>query len=338
MADIYYNKQYINTADKKAVYDALNENLITGGKKVKIFEDKLKKFLNVKYVKTCINGTAGLHMAYEAINLKKNDVIVMPIINFIAAYNMATLYQAKIYFADVNSLTGQMTTDTLLECIKKNKIKKIRAVVTMYMGGYPENVKKFYELKKKYNFLLIEDACHAFGASYNKVKVGSCKHSDLCVFSFHPVKSITTGEGGAITTNNKNFFNRFNKFGSHNIDRNFKYWDYDIKKLGFNYRLSDLNCALGISQLNKIGFFIKQRSKIYSIYQKSFQNLSAVITLPKYNFLNKASYHLFIVKINFKYLKSSKDELINFLNSKKIYPQFHYKPITEFNFFKKKII
>ena len=338
MAKIYYNKQYIDSNDKKAVVGALSNDLITGGKHVQNFEKNLKNFLDVRYAKTCINGTAALHMAYEAIKLKKNDVVIMPVINFIAAYNMASLYKAKIYFADVDRLTGQMTPQHLISCIKRNSLKNIKAVVTMYMGGFPENSIKFFKLKKKYNFILIEDACHAFGASYKlkdkNIKIGSCKHSDLSTFSFHPVKSITTGEGGLVTTNNKSFFNRIKKFGTHNITRGKKYWEYEISSLGFNYRLSDLNCALGMSQLKKINFFIKKRRKICKIYQKHFKDLKNVLSFPKYDTFDNSSYHLFIAKINFKYLKKKKSELIRYLNSKKIFPQFHYKPLTEFKIIK----
>ena len=149
MAKIYYNKQYIDSNDKKAVVGALSNDLITGGKHVQNFEKNLKNFLDVRYAKTCINGTAALHMAYEAIKLKKNDVVIMPVINFIAAYNMASLYKAKIYFADVDHLTGQMTPQHLISCIKRNSLKNIKAVVTMYMGGFPENSIKFFKLKKK---------------------------------------------------------------------------------------------------------------------------------------------------------------------------------------------
>ena len=177
MANIYYNRQYIDSKDKQAVMKALNEDLITGGKNVRDFELKLKKNLNVKFAKSCINGTAALHMAYEAINLKKNDVLIMPVINFVAAYNMASLYGAKVFFADVDYLTGQMTPESLTDCIKKNKLRKIKAIITMYMGGYPENAIKFFQLKKRYNFLIIEDACHAFGASYDnankKIRIAS---------------------------------------------------------------------------------------------------------------------------------------------------------------------
>ena len=148
----------------------------------------------------------------------------------------------------------------------------------MYHGGYPENVKKFYDIKKKYNFLIIEDACHALGSEYefkNKsFKIGSCKHSDISTFSLHPLKSITSGEGGIITTNNSKISKNIKLFRSHGISRNKKeHWKYDVIKHGFNYRLSDINCALGLSQLKKINFFLHKRKKIYKRYISELQNI-----------------------------------------------------------------
>ena len=180
----------------------------------------------------------------------------MPAVNFIAAYSMASLLGAKIYLADVNPSTGQMTPKTLMECIKRFKLKKIKVILTMYMGGFPENILEFYKIKKKYKSILIEDACHAFGAQYSinnkNYKIGSCSHSDISTFSLHPLKPITTGEGGILSTNNKKFYNIAKTLRSHGIIKNKKkHWDYNVTNLGFNYRISDINCALGISQLKK---------------------------------------------------------------------------------------
>ena len=223
MKIIPYGRQYIDREDIRLVTKALKEDLITTGRYVKKFENKISRFLNVKYAASCNSGTSALHLALMAINLKTDDVIIMPAINFIAVYNMAKLMDAKIFLADVDPLTGQMTPKTLLECIKKNKLKKIKAIITMYLGGYPENIVEFYNIKKKLNCYLIEDACHALGAKYlfkkKYLSIGSCKHSDISTFSLHPVKSISTGEGGLITTNNKFFYNRIVSLRSHGIDK-----------------------------------------------------------------------------------------------------------------------
>jgi dTDP-4-amino-4,6-dideoxygalactose transaminase len=341
MKTIPYGRQYIDSNDIRIVSKALKEDLITTGRYVKKFEHEISDFLKVKYTASCNSGTSALHLALLAIGLEKNDVVIMPAINFIAVYNMARLMNAKIYLADVDPLTGQMTPEKLLECIKNNKLKKIKAIVTMYLGGYPENIIEFYNLKKKFNCYLIEDACHALGAKYlyNKkyFAIGSCRHSDIATFSLHPVKTFTTGEGGLVVTNNKILYERMYTLRSHGIfkDKNF-HWKYNINNPGFNYRLSDINCALGSSQLKKINRFINYRKKIFNIYQISLRKISNLVSLPSYR-KNKFSYHLFLISINFKVLKSTKDKLLKFFKKNNILCQYHYIPIYKFKLFNQKI-
>jgi dTDP-4-amino-4,6-dideoxygalactose transaminase len=341
MKTIPYGRQYINNSDIKLVASALKENFITTGDYVKKFENDIKNKLGSKFALTCSSGTSGLHLAFKAIDLNKNDIIVMPAINFVAAYNMSKISGAKIFLADVDKFSGQMTPDTLLACIKKNKLKKIKAILTMYMGGFPENVVEFYKIKKKYRCFLIEDACHALGSKYEHnskdIYIGSCKHSDIAVFSFHPVKTITTGEGGLVTTNNKIIYQRILELRSHGIIRDKKnyHWKYDIHEPGFNYRLSDINCALGISQLKKINSFISYRSKIFRYYKKNLEKFK-IIKFPKYNNKNYPSYHLFLISINFRKIKSTKDKLLFFLKNKNIIAQYHYIPLYKLTFFGEK--
>ena len=341
MDKIPYNRQFISSSDVKAVSSSLKMNLITTGPYVSKFENNLKKRLSVKYAVSCNSGTAALHLALMSINLKKNDIIIMPAINFIAAYSMARLMNAKIFLADVDPLTGQMTPKTLLDCIKNNKLKKIKAIVTMYLGGYPENVVEFYKIKKKINCYLIEDACHAMGAKYfykNKyLNVGCCYHSDISTFSLHPVKTITAGEGGIITTNSKNIFNKIISLRSHGInkDKNF-YWKYDITEAGFNYRLSDINCALALSQLKKIKRFIDYRKKIFNFYRKSFKKFNNFVNFSNFS-RSKPCYHLFLISINFNKIDTTKDKFLNFLKKKDIFCQYHYIPIYKFKLFNQKL-
>jgi dTDP-4-amino-4,6-dideoxygalactose transaminase len=340
MKTIPYGRQYINSQDIKFVSKALKEDLITTGNYVKKFEKNISKFLKVKFATSCSSGTSAIHLAFMAIDLKKEDIVIMPAINFIAAYNMARLMNAKIFLADVDPLTGQMTPQTLLETIKRNKLKKIKAIITMYLGGYPENVVEFYNIKKKFNCYLIEDACHALGAKYfhNKkyLSIGCCKHSDISTFSLHPVKTITSGEGGLVTTNNKFFYRKILSLRSHGInkDKNF-HWKYDLSRSGFNYRLSDINCALGIGQLKKIDKFINYRRKIFNNYNSGLNGISNYLTLPLEN-SNKPSYHLFLISINFTEIGSTKDKLLKFLKKNNIFCQYHYIPIYKFKLFAKK--
>ena len=343
MIKIPYGRQYIDKSDSLIVRNSLNENLITTGKYVKKFEEKLSNFFKVRNAITCNSGTAALHLAFMAINLKKNDVVVMPAVNFISAYNMCRQLGAKVYLADVDKTTGQMTPNSLLDCIKDNKIKKIKFILTMYLGGYPENILEFYKIKKKFNCLLIEDACHAFGAQYkyeNKfIKIGSCKHSDISTFSLHPLKPITTGEGGIITTNNNKIAIKIRNLRSHGIIKNHKFhWQYNIIEPGYNYRLSDINSALGISQLRKIKYFLSQRKKIYNHYKLELNDFKNIINFPNYNIINNPSYHLVLININFKKLKKNKDLFLRYLNKKNIICQFHYIPIYKFSLHKNKKI
>ena len=339
---IPYGKQFIDKSDKKLVIKSLSNNLITTGPFVEKFENQLKRYFKSKHSYVCSSGTAAIHLAMMSINLKKNDVILMPAINFIASYNLAKVMQLRVFLVDVDERTGQITPDTVLDCIKKNKLKKIQALVVMYQGGYPENSSKFYEIKKKYNFVLIEDACHAFGGKYkykNKFfKVGSCNHSDISTFSMHPVKTITSGEGGIITTNSSKIANNIKLLRSHGIQRNKnKYWKYDVLTHGLNYRLSDINCALGLSQLKKIDFFLKKRKIIYEKYIKNFKDFSPYLILPKYSKTIRSSYHLFIINIMFHKIKKNKDHFLRYLNKNNILGQYHYIPIYKFSSYGEKI-
>ena len=332
MQKIYYGRQQIDQKDINFVSKALKNNLITSGSLVSKFENRISKYLKVKNTVVCNSGTSAIHLAFDAINLKKNDVIIMPAINFISSYNMAKLYNAKIYLCDVNPYTGLVTPETILDCIKKYKIRKIKCILTMHLGGIIEHPEEFFHLKKKYKCFLIEDACHAFGTTYKvknkKYMVGSCKHSDIACFSFHPIKTITTGEGGAITTNNKNFYQRSIKFRSHNIKK-INFQSYNIDRLGFKYRLSDINCALGISQLSKIKKFLLKRSKIRNYYKKNLFSLKSKVKIIENSKLSQNSNHLLIVQLtDYK----AKKKLTKFFSSNNIFVQYHYIPIYRFKF------
>ena len=341
MKYIPYGRQFINNSDKKYLLNSLSNDLITTGPYVKKFEYNLKKYLKCKYSYVCSSGTAAIHLAFLAADLKKDDVILMPAINFIASYNLSKIMKLKVFLVDVDNRTGQMTPEKVLECINKNNLKKIDALLTMYLGGYPENLFSFHNLKKKYNFLLIEDACHALGSQYkfkkNFFKIGSCKHADISTFSMHPLKTITSGEGGIITTNNTKISKNIELFRSHGILKKKKHWQYDIKANGLNYRLSDINCAIGLSQLKKINFFIKERKKIYNKYTKAFKNFNENLMLPKYSKDIKPSFHLFIININFKKLKKNKDHFLKYLIKNRIIAQQHYIPIYKFSIYNDKV-
>jgi dTDP-4-amino-4,6-dideoxygalactose transaminase len=341
MKNIPYGKQFIDSHDIKSVSKAMMQDLITTGTYVQKFESEISKLLKVKFALSCNSGTSAIHLAFLSINLNKDDIVLMPAVNFIASYNLAKTMGAKVFLVDVDPFTGQITPESLLKCIKINKIKKIKAIVTMYLGGYPENVIEFYKIKKKLNCFLIEDACHALGAQYyfkNKnLFIGSCKHSDISTFSLHPVKTITSGEGGILTTNNKNIFNKAKLFRSHGIKKSSFHWEYKVLFHGYNYRLSDINCALAVSQIKKMKIFINLRKKVYSFYHNQLSHLSNFFLFPKYNNKNKPSYHLFL--INFKKNTYNKSFFLKKMLKTNIICQYHYKPIFLFkNIFNEKFL
>lgn len=344
---IPYGRQKIFRSDFIEIQKALKSNLLSAGEYVNKFEKLFSEYTNSKYVLSCTSGTAAIHLALESINLKKNDNIIIPAVNFIAAANLSKKLQANIYLADVDELTGKMRPVDLINCINKFKLKKLKAFFIMHNGGNPEHIKEFYSIKKKINAFLIEDACHALGASYNltqdkNFKVGSCKYSDITVFSLHPLKSITTGEGGIVTTSNREIFNKLQLLRNHGIKRKKNtqkkyYWSYDVLIPGYNYRLSDLNCALGFSQLKNINKLIRKRREIAMYYSKKFSNLKNIIKIPDLKKNINSAWHLYIINIDFDKLKINKQNLINKLYNKKIIVQVHYIPTFLQTVFKKKI-
>ena len=327
-------KHFLDNNDIKEVVKTLKSNFLSQGPSILKFEELFKKKLKSKFSLACNSGTSALYLAMQSIDLKKNDVIILPSVNFIAAVNIARLFQANFFLADVDSSTGQLSTEGILKCIKNNKIKKVKAIINMYLSGNLREIINFYKLKKKLNCYLIEDACHALGSSYKykkeKINIGSCKHSDICTFSFHPLKTITTGEGGMFLTNNKKFFDKASLFRSHGIKKTEKHWKYDVLSVGLNFRMSNINASLGISQFKKIEKFISIRKKIFELYFKNLHNYRDVIKILETEKNTFSSNHLVIANIDFSKLKIKKDDFIKKLMKEKILIHYHYIP--NFNF------
>ena len=254
---------------------------------------------------------------------------------------MAKLLGAKVYLADVDKYTGQMRPEDIEDCCKKFGIKNFNVLIIMYNGGYPQNAEKFKSLKKKYNCFIVEDACHALGSTYRykKIyyKVGSCKHSDICTFSLHPLKTITTGEGGITTTNNKILFEKMKLIRSLGIKRfSNKHWEYNVTLKGLNFRLTDFQSALGLSQLKKINKFILKRKKISLKYDKEIKKIKQIV-LPNLDNNYRSSYHLFIIHLQ-KQNKKLKEKMIKFMLKNRVMLQYHYIPIYKFKVFEGKYI
>ena len=339
MKQIGYGGQFLDSLDISAVKKSLKNKLITSGNSVIKFESEINNYLKCKFSTVSKSGTSAKFLALKAINVKKKDVVLMPSVNFISSYNVTKILGAKTVLVDVDKFTGQITPEKVIESCKKNKIKRFKALIVMYNGGYPLNANNYLGLKKRFNCFVIEDACHALGASYksqNKfIKVGSCKHSDICTFSLHPLKTITTGEGGIVTTNNQKLDRVIKALRSHGIVRNpKKHWVYDIGNNSLNFRLTDFQCELGISQLKKISKFVNRRKKIAKIYEKKLQKLQRFLNF-KFAYVNyNSSYHLLLVNLKKPNLKL-KEKLLKFMSKKKITLQYHYIPIYKFFIYKK---
>jgi dTDP-4-amino-4,6-dideoxygalactose transaminase len=341
MKKIPYGKQHIDKKDIDYVSAVLKKDKITSGEEVEKFEKKINNYLKCSYSTTCNSGTSAIFLAMQAIELKKNDIIIMPSVNFTASYNVAKMLGAKVYLADIDKITGQMSPKNVEDCCKKFNLKSIKAILIMYNGGYPENAENFVKLKYKFKSFLIEDACHALGAEYNlknkRYKVGCCKHSDISTFSLHPLKTITTGEGGIVTTNLKHLDEKIKKLRSLGIKKNIdKHWSYDVLYNGLNFRLNDFQCALGISQLNKISSFIKLRTKISKKYDKELKNIDQ-ISILNHSDKYKSSHHLYLIHLKEKNFKL-KEKLIRYMLTNNIILQYHYIPIYKFKNFKGKYI
>lgn len=326
---IPYGKQNITQDDIDAVVETLKSDYLTTGPKVKEFEDALAKFSDVKYCVAVSNGTTALHLA-SLVLLNKGDKVLTTPNSFLATSNSILYVGAKPIFVDITK-DGNIDLDLCEEELKKDST--IKAIYAVAFSGNPLNQNKLKYLKERYKVAILEDCAHAIGATYNGVKAGSCANSDISIFSFHPVKHITTAEGGAITTNSKEIYEKLLILRAHGMVKtpDMKPWEYEMRELGHNYRITDIQCALGLSQLNKLESFIARRKEIAKTYDSAFKN---TIIKPLYTFDSNSSYHLYVVLVDFTKLNVSKEELFIQLREKGIGIQLHYIPINKQPYYK----
>ncbi|RXJ95493.1 UDP-4-amino-4,6-dideoxy-N-acetyl-beta-L-altrosamine transaminase [Arcobacter sp. AHV-9/2010] len=326
---IPYGKQSIDEDDINSVVEVLKSDFLTTGPKIKEFEDELCKYTNAKYCVALANGTAALHLA-SLVLLNKGDKVLTTANSFLATSNSILYVEAQPIFVDICE-DGNIDLHLCEEELKKDS--SIKAIYVVHFSGNPVNQKKLKYLKETYNIKILEDCAHSLGASFGNIKAGSCENSDCSILSFHPVKHITTGEGGAITTNSKELYEKLLELRAHGIKRlpEVAPWYYEMHSLGYNYRITDMQCALGISQLKKLDSFVKRRRELALKYDKSF--LNSVIK-PLYSFDANSSYHLFVVKVDFSNLSISKIELFDKMREKNIGLQLHYIPINKQPYYK----
>ena len=345
---IPYGRHHIDGEDIKSVIKVLKSDNLTQGPLISAFENAISKYVGVKYSVVVASCTAGLHLASIVSKLKKGKKLLTSPITFVATANSSLYCGAETIFADIDSSTINISTESIKEVISKNKI---HAIAPVHFGGLPCDMKKIKEIANKINAVTYEDAAHAFGASFQDgSKVGSCKYSDMTVFSFHPVKSIAMGEGGIITTNNKKIYKQLLRLRNHGIEKNndnfiFKKrglsnktnnpWYYEVQELGYHYRVTDIQCALGLSQLKKINKFLSRRRELAINYDLAFENLKNCKPVQK-KMRDTSSNHLYILKVNFKKLEKTRADLMREFKSVGIQTQVHYIPVTSHPYFRKK--
>ena len=336
---IPYNRQFIDQKDINAVKKILQSSNLTQGKTVNKFQDKIKSKFKSKYCIALNSGTAALHLAIKALNLKKDQKIITTPITFISTASAIIMNNLIPSFADIDDKSFTIDPNHTEDIIKKDK--KIKAIIGVDYAGHPCDWSALNFIKKKYNLRLINDNCHSMGSKLNNDIGYAVKYSDLVTHSYHAIKNFTTGEGGSVITNNEKFFKKISNFRSHNmlkkksdLKKNGK-WFYKVNEYGYNYRLTDIQSALGISQLNKLDSFVKKRRNLAKIYDKLFLDEDMLQT-PKVNKDVFHSYHLYPILIDFKKLKLNKKELFNKLALNKINPQVHYQPLHFQPFIKNK--
>lgn len=322
---ISYSRQSVNQDDIDAVVETLKSDFLTSGKRVEEFEKALSEFLGIRYACVLNSATSALHVAYKTIGLKDGDEVITTPITFAATSNAILMCGAKPVFCDVKG-DGNIDEQKIESLITP----KTKAIAPVDFGGNPVDIVKIKEICKKHDLKLIQDSCHALGSEIDGQKVGSL--ADVSIFSFHAIKPITTcGEGGALATNSKEIYEKAKLLRSHGVIKK-EFWDSDMSELGYNYRLSDVACAMGISQLKRVDSFIERRAKIAHYYDKRFKNNPYFNTI-KMALHVKSSYHLYPILLK-KSLWRKKEEIFRALHVEGIGVQVHYKPIYLLSYYK----
>ena len=335
---IPYGRQNIDTKDVDAVVKVLSSDFLTQGPIAELFEKEVGKYCKVKYCTAVNSATSALHLACLAIGLNKDDYLWTSPNSFVASANCGIYCGAKIDFIDINKHSRNIDIDVLEEKLILAEVNGNlpKVIIPVHFAGQSCDMDRLDKLSKKYNFRIIEDASHAIGGEFLNNKIGSCQFSDITVFSFHPVKIITTGEGGVLTTNNHELDNKIKLLRSHGITRdpdkmqaNEGPWYYEQIGLGYNYRMTDIHAALGCSQLEKLDYFIKARERVAERYIEELEGLDLI--LPSFDEQKKSSWHLFV--INLPSLKCRRS-IFEALKNKGIGVNVHYIPIYRQPFYK----
>ena len=333
---IPYGRQSIGKEDIDAVVRTLKSDFLTQGPKVNEFENKFADYIGANYAVAVNNATSGLHLSVLSLGLEKGDRVITTPITFAASANCVRYAGAEVWFADIDSDTYLLSLESVRELLESKPKGFFKGIIPVDFAGLPVNLEDFRCLANEYNLWLIEDACHAPGGYFIdtkgiKQRCGNGNYADIGVFSFHPVKHIACGEGGMITTNSESLYKKLLLLRSHgitkdNIEDNHGGWFYEMQELGFNYRLTDIQSALGITQLAKNDKGVARRNEIAKIYKEAFKNK------VKYQSLNEGDYnahHLFVIEVE------DRKGLYDFLRSNNIFAQIHYIPVHTLPYYQK---
>lgn len=322
-----YGKQTIEQDDIDSVIEVLKSDYLTTGPKVGEFEKEFAEYVGVKHAVAVSNGTAALHAAAFAAGIGDGDEVVTTPMTFAASANCILYMGGKPVFADVLPNTYNIDPDD----IKKKITQKTKAIIPVDFTGQPVLMDEILEIAEEHGLLVIEDAAHSLGAEYKGKKIGSIAH--MSTFSFHPVKHITTGEGGMITTNDDKLYKRLSIFRTHGITRdmnslkeNHGGWYYEQQELGFNYRITDMQCALGLSQLKKVEGFIKRRIKIAQFYDEHFLKMDEIAVQTQADG-TRSSWHIYLIRLNSSKLRAGRKEIFDALKAENIGVNVHYIPV-----------
>lgn len=332
---ISYGKQSIDQKDIDAVVKVLKGNWLTQGMAVETFENDLKNYFGAKHVCAVSNGTAALHLVGSALGWRPDDIILTSPITFLATANCIVYAGATPDFVDIESATYTINPNLVEEKVKfyQSKGKKVKAIIGVDYAGHPCNWKALRELADKYDLQLVNDNCHALGAAYLNNKKYAVKYADFVTQSYHPVKHITTGEGGAIFTNNSDLDEKVRRLRSHGMTKNPNHlqkndgpWYYEMHEIGYNYRITDFQCALGSNQLKKLESFVQKRRIIAKKYDEWFFDFD-ILVVPKVQESIEHSYHLYPLQIDFEKTEITKLEFFQKMKESNINLQVHYIPV-----------
>jgi perosamine synthetase len=340
-----YGRPTLDDDDRRAVMDVLRGRWLTQGPVVDRFERALCDYFGARYAVTASNGTTALHLAALCLGWQPGDVVIVPAITFLASANCAAYVGAEPFFVDIDDRTLTIDPNEVERHVRllRGRGRRVRAVVGVDMAGHPCDWLALRELADRYELQLLDDACHAIGGTYaNGVKVGSCRHCDLAILSFHPVKHITTGEGGALLTNNPETAARAARLRSHGTMREADEmrewegpWHYDMVELGYNYRLTDIQCSLGLSQLRKLDRFVAARRELACLYTRALGAEPRIRTPYEAAGIQHA-FHLYIARLPFDDGCESRREFFARCRGRGVVPQVHYRPIPLNSFYRSK--